>query len=361
MTIHHCCERMRDAVEFRCDQHPVVGECGDYLIGYSEKFDEYGLWVHDGPGGSASSWIEIHHCPFCGGRMSPSRREEWFDRLEELGVEPEDAPPEMESSKWWLGEGETARRSAWMPEKKTWDWVCLTVLPRIGMWTGQIRFALAVAWIEGFNWGQDESISALMQERCEERLGRRTPLGWHDYVKADSLGVSANDMPSDADMTDGEHLRAIAALRAELMNALGVVEPDTEEDADESLRRTGPAEVAVRDDVDHVAAQWLASRAMAEISADGFAQVDVVELFDVPPAQPVPVGLQFIRAALRDARPSNPGLIAMLVVPLPATRDLVVSAPDFAAVASGSWKYGPGLEVVGLYLLEPCSGSRRAC
>jgi hypothetical protein len=33
----------------------VVGACGDYLIGYSEKFDEYGLWVHDGPGGSPSS------------------------------------------------------------------------------------------------------------------------------------------------------------------------------------------------------------------------------------------------------------------------------------------------------------------
>jgi len=69
MTIHHCCERLADAIQFRCDQHPEIGECGDYLIGYSEKFDEYGLWVHDGPGGSASSWIEIRHCPFCGGRM----------------------------------------------------------------------------------------------------------------------------------------------------------------------------------------------------------------------------------------------------------------------------------------------------
>lgn len=109
VTINHCCQRLRDAVEFRCHEHPEVGACGDYVIGHSEKFDEYGIWVHDGPGGSASSSIEIRHCPFCGGRMSPSRRDEWFDRLEALGVEPDHAPPDMRSSAWWLGEGETAR------------------------------------------------------------------------------------------------------------------------------------------------------------------------------------------------------------------------------------------------------------
>lgn len=219
---------MRDTVQFRCDQHSEIGECGDYLIGYDETFDEYGLWIHDGPGGSASSWVKIHHCPFCGGRLRPSRRDEWFDRLETLGLEPEDAPTEMQSSRWWLGEGETARRTVWMPEKKTWEWVCLTVLPRIGMWTGQVRFELAVAWIEGFEWGQRESISKVMQERCEERLGRRTPLGWHQYVKADTLGLSVDDMPSDSEMTDDEHLRAIVALRSELMDALSIEEPDQE-------------------------------------------------------------------------------------------------------------------------------------
>lgn len=221
----HCCKRMQDAVEFRCGQHPQLGECGDYLIGYSEKFDEYGTWVHDGPGGSASSWIEIQHCPFCGGKLRSSRRDEWFDRIDALGLGPEEAPAEMQSSTWWLGLGDTARRTAWMPEKKTWEWVCLTVLPRIGMWTGQIRFGLAVAWIEGFEWGHGESITNLMQERQEERLGRPTPLGWHQYVKADALGVSVTGMPNDSEMTEDEHRRAIAALRVELMDALGINEP----------------------------------------------------------------------------------------------------------------------------------------
>lgn len=224
MTIHHCCERIRAAVLFRCDEHPEVGECGDYLVGYSERFDEYGLWIHDGPGGSASSWIEIHHCPFCGGHLRPSRRDEWFDRLEELGLEPENAPSDMQSSEWWLGEGETARSRLWMPVQKDWAWVCLSVLPRIGMWTGQVSFDRTVVWLGGFEWGSGESISALMRARCEERLGRHTPLSWEAYVKASALGVGVDELPHDSEMTDEEHRLTIAALRAELMDALGIEE-----------------------------------------------------------------------------------------------------------------------------------------
>lgn len=106
MTVDHCCEALQGAVDVRCERHPEPGECGDYVIGYSEKFDEYGLWIHDG----GSSWITIQYCPFCGARMRPSQRDKWFDRLEQLGLEPEDAPPDMQGSRWWLGDGETARR-----------------------------------------------------------------------------------------------------------------------------------------------------------------------------------------------------------------------------------------------------------
>lgn len=59
MNAGHCCDRIDEQVDFRCDQHPERAACGDYVIGYSAKFDEYGLWVHDGPNGSASSWIQI--------------------------------------------------------------------------------------------------------------------------------------------------------------------------------------------------------------------------------------------------------------------------------------------------------------
>lgn len=92
---------------------------------------------------------------------------------------------------------------------------------------------------------------------------------------------------------------------------------------------------------------------MAAIASSGLGQADIDELFDVPPVDPVHVGLECLESARVDARRSHPDVIAMLVVPLPASIDLVVDSPDFAEVVSAPWVYGPGLEVVGLYLLEP--------
>lgn len=57
-----CCAQMRDALEFECDSHESPYECPDALISYLEKFDEYGIIVHDG--GCAS--LAIAFCPFCG-------------------------------------------------------------------------------------------------------------------------------------------------------------------------------------------------------------------------------------------------------------------------------------------------------
>ena len=70
-------------------------------------------------------------------------------------------------------------------------------------------------------------------------------------------------------------------------------------------------------------------------------------------ADPVHLGPAFLRAARDRAEASRSGLVAMLVVPLPSSEELILRAPDFAEVASAAWKYGPGREVVGLYLLEP--------
>ncbi|MFZ2510756.1 MAG: hypothetical protein WAW85_06670 [Gordonia sp. (in: high G+C Gram-positive bacteria)] len=100
------------------------------------------------------------------------------------------------------------------------------------------------------------------------------------------------------------------------------------------------------------ATEWLSTRAIAEIDTGGFAQADIDELFDVPPADPVHVGLEFLRAARDGVQASHPGIVAMLVVPLPASDVLVLRAPDFTEFALAAWEYGPGLEAVGLYLLE---------
>jgi predicted RNA-binding Zn-ribbon protein involved in translation (DUF1610 family) len=56
---------MRSNVESRCDQHPNRYDCPDCLIGFSEKWDEYGIIIHDGGG----SWVTIQYCPWCGAKL----------------------------------------------------------------------------------------------------------------------------------------------------------------------------------------------------------------------------------------------------------------------------------------------------
>ena len=96
-----CCQRMRAQIEHACPDHPRRGECPDQLVGYSAKFDEYGLWIRTGEHASASSWLAIDFCPWCGTALPVSRRDEWFDRVEALDLDARTAPTEMEGYGWW--------------------------------------------------------------------------------------------------------------------------------------------------------------------------------------------------------------------------------------------------------------------
>ena len=72
----------------------------DEIILYIEKFDEYGIPVHDG----GSSYIEILVCPWCGKTLPQSKRDRWFDELESLGFDSpleQDIPEEYRTSAWW--------------------------------------------------------------------------------------------------------------------------------------------------------------------------------------------------------------------------------------------------------------------
>lgn len=96
----YCCKDMKQNLEFNCNSHGNVYDCPDILISYSEKFDEYGIIIHDG--GQAS--IEIFFCPWCGERLPPSKRDEWFDKLEELGYNnpfEEQIPEKFTTGKWY--------------------------------------------------------------------------------------------------------------------------------------------------------------------------------------------------------------------------------------------------------------------
>lgn len=73
----------------------------DTPIVYVEKFDEYGVKILDG----GTSYIEIEFCPWCGEKLPNSKREEWFDEIEKLGIEPwsEKVPEKYLTDKWYRG------------------------------------------------------------------------------------------------------------------------------------------------------------------------------------------------------------------------------------------------------------------
>jgi hypothetical protein len=65
----HCCKRMADAVNYRCDQHPDPFDCPDHIVYFSHIREGYGLIVHDG----GSSVLEIAYCPWCGAKLPVGR------------------------------------------------------------------------------------------------------------------------------------------------------------------------------------------------------------------------------------------------------------------------------------------------
>ena len=96
----HCCEQMDSVSTLSCDQHDDEFDCPDVLISYSDVFDEYGLIIRDG--GRAIS--AINYCPYCGTRLPESKRDLWFDTLEEMGFDDpseQDIPKEFKSGEWY--------------------------------------------------------------------------------------------------------------------------------------------------------------------------------------------------------------------------------------------------------------------
>jgi hypothetical protein len=74
-------------------------ETSEVAITYNARFREYGIKILDG--GTAVQRIAF--CPWCGTKLPASLRQAWFDRLQSLGLEPEDTnvPTEMKSDAWW--------------------------------------------------------------------------------------------------------------------------------------------------------------------------------------------------------------------------------------------------------------------
>ena len=78
-------------------------ESGESALRYIPRFREHGIMVLDGGG----SHLVARFCPWCGREFPKSLRDEWFDRLEELGIELGDPamPRELETEEWWRVSG----------------------------------------------------------------------------------------------------------------------------------------------------------------------------------------------------------------------------------------------------------------
>jgi len=62
----YCCENMSRSITYSCDVHNNPFDCPEILVCHDEKWDVYGLIVHDG----GESYILINYCPWCGRKIS---------------------------------------------------------------------------------------------------------------------------------------------------------------------------------------------------------------------------------------------------------------------------------------------------
>ena len=96
----HCCEQMERAIVDTIGKLPGASITPDFIISYTEVYDEYGIIIHDG----GSSSIGINYCPFCGTKLPESKRDLWFDTLEKIGYEDpseQNIPDEFKSNAWY--------------------------------------------------------------------------------------------------------------------------------------------------------------------------------------------------------------------------------------------------------------------
>lgn len=95
--IDQCCSRMKAALDDTA-----------LPLNYEPRFRSY--HIHLTPPSIAMITIDI--CPWCGTRLPENLRDQWFDTLEELGIDINDyhdgkveIPKEFHSEEWWCKRG----------------------------------------------------------------------------------------------------------------------------------------------------------------------------------------------------------------------------------------------------------------
>lgn len=86
--------------EFCCEEMGFFVSNGEIGLIYVDMYREYGLEYRDG----GSSFQLINFRPWCGAKLPCSLREEWFNRLNSLGISDpfmSKIPIQHETSEWW--------------------------------------------------------------------------------------------------------------------------------------------------------------------------------------------------------------------------------------------------------------------
>jgi uncharacterized protein DUF6980 len=102
MDLEHCCKEMWAHIQ---DERVDGLSKGDTPIGFNPKFREYGLKCQDE---GSTAWQIIRFCPWCGSRLPKGLRDQWFDVLEQLGIEDpweQEVPEEFKTEEWWIERG----------------------------------------------------------------------------------------------------------------------------------------------------------------------------------------------------------------------------------------------------------------
>lgn len=84
----YCCEEMKTHIE-----------AGEVAIHYSPELREYGIDYRPRYGGGIQL---IRFCPWCGTHLPAPLRDQWYDELERMGIDPDgDIPIEFYDDTWW--------------------------------------------------------------------------------------------------------------------------------------------------------------------------------------------------------------------------------------------------------------------
>lgn len=83
----HCCAKMRAGVYDRRSG-----------LFYCARFREYSIVC------SSGAMQNVYFCPWCGSKLPESKRDEWYERIDDLGIDDltDEVPIAMLSEEWML-------------------------------------------------------------------------------------------------------------------------------------------------------------------------------------------------------------------------------------------------------------------